>query len=179
MEEQERQNKQRSTLKYYADGGLRLLKVDLFFEALKGTWIRRIAAGNVDEKRILLFSKITGLTTRDLEKGSNFTLNVAKNINNMFWKEVLVVWRKVQRKHIPNIPVEDVLKSYIWENDVFKTTKKDINLKTWCKVGIYYVNDLVHLEEGRFITFKELKDMYGLRSNFLEYYRILSTIKHL
>ena len=40
----------------YADGGLRLFKVDLFFEALKGTWIRRIAAGNVDEKGILLFS---------------------------------------------------------------------------------------------------------------------------
>ena len=150
----------------YADGGLRLFKVDLFFEALKGTWIRRIAAGNVDEKGILLFSKITGLTTRDLEKGPNFTLNVAKNINNMFWKEVLVVWRKVQRKHTPNT-VEDVLKSCMWENDVFKTTKKDINLKTWCKAGIYYVTDLVHLEEGRFMTLKELKDMYGLRSFFL------------
>ena len=77
---------------------------------MKGTWIRRIAAGNVDEKGTLLFSKITGLTIRDLEKGSNFSLNVAKNINNMFWKEVLVVWRKIQRKHIPNT-VEDVLKS--------------------------------------------------------------------
>ena len=61
---------------------------------------------------------------------------------------------------------------------MFKTTKKDFNLKTWCKAGIYYVNDLVHLEEGRFMTLKELKDMYGLRSNFLEYYRILSTIKN-
>ena len=71
----------------------------------------------------------------------------------MFWKEVLVVWRKVQRKHTPNT-VEDVLKSCIWENDVFKTTKKDFNLKTWCKAGIYYVNDLVHLEEGRFMTLR-------------------------
>ena len=77
----------------------------------------------------------------------------------MFWKKVFVVWRKIQRTHIPNT-VEDVLKSCKWENDVFKTTKKDINLKTRCKVGIYYVNDLVHLEEGRFMTLMELKNMY-------------------
>ena len=44
----------------YADGGLRLFKVDLFFEALKCTWIRRIVSGNVDEKGFLLFNKITG-----------------------------------------------------------------------------------------------------------------------
>ena len=93
----------------------------------------------------------------------------------MFRKQALVVWRKIQRKHIPNT-VEDVSKSCIWENDVFKTTKKDINLKTWCNAGIYYVNDLVHIEEGRFMTLMELKDTYGLRSIFLEYYRILSTI---
>ena len=160
----------------YVDGGLRLFKVDLFFEALKSTWIRRIVTGNVDEKGLLLFSKITGLTIKDFEKGSNFTLNVAKNINNMFWKEVLVAWCKIQRKHIPNT-VEDILRSCIWENDVFKTMKKSINLKTWCKAGIYYVNDLVHIE-GRFMTLRELKDTYGLRSNFLEYYRVLSTIKN-
>ena len=88
----------------------------------------------------------------------------------MFWKEVLVVWRKIQRKHIPST-VEDVLKSCIWENDVFKTTKKDMNLKTWCKAGIYYVNDLVHLEEGRFMTFK---DIYGLES----FFSILKILMH-
>ena len=81
----------------YADGGLRLFKVDLFFEALKCTWIRRIVSGNVDEKGFLLFNKITGLTITDLEKGSNFTSNVSKNTGNLFWKEVLVVWHKIQR----------------------------------------------------------------------------------
>ena len=54
------------------------------------------------KKEFCCFSKITGLTIRDLEKGSNFTLNVAKNINNMFWKEVLVVWIEIQ-KSIPKI----------------------------------------------------------------------------
>ena len=49
-----------------------MFKVDLFFEALKCTWIRRIVSGNVDEKGFLLFNKITGLTITDLEKGSNF-----------------------------------------------------------------------------------------------------------
>ena len=74
--------------------------------------------------------------------------------------------------------IEDVLKSCIWDNDMLKTSKRTINLKTWCKVGIYYVTDLVHVEEGQFMTLIELRDKYGLRSNFLEYYRVLSTIKN-
>ena len=49
--EKEGQDNQRSTRKYYADGCLRLFKIDLFFEAFKVIWIRRIAATNVDEKR--------------------------------------------------------------------------------------------------------------------------------
>ena len=61
---------------------------------------------------------------------------------------------------------------------MFKTSKRTINLKTWCNVGIYYVTDLVHVEEGCFMTLIELRDKYGLRSNFLEYYRVLSTIKN-
>ena len=56
----------------YADDGLRLFKIDLFFEALKCTWIRRIVSGNVDEKGFLLFNKITGLPITDLEKGFKF-----------------------------------------------------------------------------------------------------------
>ena len=59
---------------------------------------------------------------------------------------------------------------------MFKTTKKDINLKTWCKAGIYYVNDLVYIEKGWFMMLMELKDTYDLLLLF-EYYRILSTIR--
>ena len=115
------------------------------------------------------FPKIT-----DLEKGSNFTLNVAKHINNVFLKKILVVWRKIQRKHISNT-VEDIVTSCIWENDVFKTTKTattttkqnktNISLKTWYKAGIYYVNDLVRIEGG-FMTLIDLKITYGLQSFF-------------
>ena len=56
----------------------------------------------------------------------------------MFWMEVFVVWHEIPRKRTPDT-VEDDLKSCIWGNDVFKTTKKDINLKTRCKAGIYYM----------------------------------------
>ena len=58
---------------------------------------------------------------------------------------------------------------FIWDNNVFKTSKRTINLKSRCSVGIYYVTDLVHLEEGCFMTLLEI---------FLEYYRVVSTIKN-
>ena len=61
---------------------------------------------------------------------------------------------------------------------MFKTSTRTMILKSWCNVGIYYVTDLIHVEEGRFMMLIELRDKYGLRSNFLEYYRVLSTIKN-
>ena len=57
----------------FADGGLRLVKVDVFFEALKCTWIRRIASGNIDDKGLTLFKEFTGLKINDLEKGAMHT----------------------------------------------------------------------------------------------------------
>ena len=48
------------------------------------------------KKDFCCLNKITGLTIMNLEKGSNFTSNVSKNTENLFWKEVLVVWHKIQ-----------------------------------------------------------------------------------
>jgi len=160
----------------YADGGLRLIKVDLFFEALKSTWIRRIASGNIDDKEKVLFSKITGLDVNDLEKGTNHTLKVAKDVQNCFWKDVLTAWGKIKQKHTP-ITLEDFLKSGIWENDLFKIGGKEFNFKKWRNAGIYYVTDLVNERETRFSFRHEIESKYDLRINPLEFNSVLCSVK--
>ena len=157
-------------------GGLRLFKVDVFFKALKCTWIRRIVNGTIDEKGMMLFSKLTGLNYDDLEKGANHTLNVARNVKNVFWKEVLVEWSNVKRKHIPST-IDDVLKSCIWDTENIKIGGKEISYQNWRKAGIYSVSDLVHIENNRFLLLHEIKAKYDLTLNFLEYNSLLCAIK--
>ncbi len=160
----------------FADGGLRLVKVDLFFEALKCTWIRRIVSGNVDEKGLNLFKQFTGIDINDLEKGSMFTYNVAKTVRNIFWKEVLLAWYKVKKQHIP-ITCDDVLKSSLWNNEYFKIGGKEFNYKRWTNRGIHFVTDLIHPNENRFLLLQEIREKYGLISNFLEYNSVLQAVK--
>ena len=160
----------------YSEGGLRLVKVDLFFEALKCTWIRRIVNGNIDAKGLMLFSILTGIHINDLEKGANYTINVAKNSQNVFWKEVLLAWSKVKKKHNPNT-IDDVLRSCLWENEWFKIGGAEINYKKWRTAGIDFVSDLVHVNQNRFLFLHEIETNYGLRLNFLEYNSVIRAIK--
>ena len=68
----------------FPDGGLRLPKVDIFFNALKCTWIRCILNANIDERGLTLFSLLTNVNCDDLEKGASHTLKKATNTKNVF-----------------------------------------------------------------------------------------------
>ena len=160
----------------YADGGLRLIKVDLFFEALKSTWIRRIATGNIDEKESVLFSKITGIDIYDLEKGVNHTKRIAEDIQNDFWKDVLFAWSKVKKNHSPKT-LEDILKSSIWDNEHFKIGGKEFNLKKWRDAGINFVADIVNENDHCFFSLQDLEIKYDIKINPLEFNSVLRAIK--
>ena len=161
----------------YPDGGLRLVQVDLFFEALKCTWIRRILNGNIDNKGFILFSKLTGMNIDDLEKGASYTLRVASKVKNAFWREVLVSWSKIKSKHVP-VVLDDILKSCLWNNEHFKIGGKEFNYKKWRVAGIVFVTDLIHAYENRFLFWNEIEARYGFRTNYLEYNSVINAIKN-
>jgi len=158
------------------DGGLRLIKVDLFFEALKSTWIRRIVTGNIDDKENVLFSKITGVNIYDLEKGANHTHSLAEDIQNAFWKDVLLAWAKIKRNHSPET-LEDVLKSSIWDNEQFKIGGKEFNFKKWREAGIYFVADIINENDHCFYSHNDLESKYNIRVNPLDYNCVCRAIK--
>jgi hypothetical protein len=160
----------------YSQGGLRLVNVDLFFQLLKSTWIRRIVNGNIDANGLVLFSKFTGMNIADLEKGANYTLTVARKTKNIFWKEILLSWSKLKKKHIPNT-LDDVLKSYLWDNDLFQIGGKEINYKKWRTAGIDFISDLVHTDKNRFLFLNEIEVKYGLKINPLDYNGVLRSVK--
>ena len=160
----------------FADGGLRLFKIDLFFEALKCTWIRRIVNGNIDEKGMSMFRIFTKLDMDGLEEGAMHTYNIAKTVKNDFWKEVLLAWSKVKKRNSPST-VGEMLKMRLWNNDYVKVGGKEIDYKRWKRAGIHYIADLIHVEENRFLTFREVNVKYGLNLNFLEYNSVLHAIK--
>ena len=56
---------------------------------------------------------------------------------------------------------------------------KTIFLSEWFRKGILSINELLN-ENGNVLTFQESRDKYSCKSNFLQYYQVVSAIpKHL
>ena len=78
--------KQTTIIKQYEDGGLKMLNVMAFMEALKLAWIRRLLTEDckwqIFIQQYLEIDKLTGCNTKYLEK-------VISELPNCFWKDVL------------------------------------------------------------------------------------------
>ena len=72
-----------------------------------------------------VFTNLTGMDIYDLEKGANHTNNLVKDVQNAFWKDVLLAWAKVKQNHTPET-LEDILKSSIWDNKEFKIGEENL-----------------------------------------------------
>ena len=67
-------------------------------------------------------------------------------------------------------------KSVLWFNEKLKVDKKPMHLKEWCKNNIYLVNSLLD-EEGNIMTYEQFKNIYAIRTNFLEFLGVTQAVK--
>ena len=67
-------------------------------------------------------------------------------------------------------------KSVFWFNEKLKVDKKPMHLKEWCKNNIYLVNSLLD-EEGNIMTYEQFKNIYAIRTNFLEFLGVTQAVK--
>lgn len=164
--------KQCVIIKDYCEGGLKMINLSAFIASLKITWVRRliinpgkwsfIQSENLNLKHVTSF-------------GDNFIETSKNNLSNMFWKDVLQSYQLLLKKNDPNT-VEEFLSTPVFNNNLFKIGNKPIFYKEWCRKGILTINDLVN-DKGDFYSVQDLEDLYNIKSNFLNYYSIVSVIK--
>lgn len=63
-----------------------------------------------------------------------------------------------------------------WNNCHFLIEGKPLYLKHWANKHVYFINDLI-VENGNFLQFTDFKNIFDIRSNFLEYNSVISAIK--
>ena len=164
--------KQSVLIKDYCDGGLKMVNLSAFIASLKITWIRRLLTSP---------GKWSSIQTKDINLknitsfGDSYIDNSIKNVSNLFWKDVLNSYQWLLRKNEPTSVVE-FLSTPIFNNNFFKVGDKPVFYKGWCGNGILTVNDLIN-DNGDFFSEQDLKKLFNIKSNFLNYQSIISTIK--
>ena len=143
-----------------------MIKIDSFVTALKVTWFRRHIAHTDCSWSSLSNIDISSLLT----KGGNYAHIKAYEINNPFWKDMLLSWKQFcQAVEIETL--EEILYSPIWFNSNLNRGH-NLFIKEWHDKGIRNVIDLLNAE-GQFYHFNELKDTYDIHGTFLDYQSIL------
>ena len=91
---------------------------------------------------------------------------------NNIWNEIWLQW--CMENHRNDIDtVELILNQNLWFNSHIRKNKKVIFLKEWENRGMRWISDLLYENDTnnslRFLSQKELEDMYDLKTDFLTY----------
>ena len=159
----------------YKNGGLRLINIDYFIEALKAGWVRRIFdeqnKGIWKEFYLEKFNAFGGKLIQE----SNLHIQNCSQITkeNMFLRDVLAGWCKINNSESTQV----ITKEIIWNNSQIKCNNKILFYHDWYEKGIKLIEHIYDFRVQRFYTLEQLQNLYNIhQKDFLKYYNIVSNI---
>ena len=65
----------------------------------------------------------------------------------------------------------------IWHNSMIRIDNRPFFYKSWFKAGVKEVKDLLDADQS-FMSYTTFMAKYKIQTNYLEYYKVLSALKH-
>lgn len=148
------------------EAGLKSLDVESQAKALRIPWIYRILnnTGWADYAQ-MFYEKIGGL---------NFILRCHYSISKL--PEIPLFYSNLL-KYAHELFVTPYSEYILWNNKHITVNNLSIYFKDWHIKGVVYVQDLCK-EDGTWLSFAEFTAKYGIRSNYLRYFGIVSAVKN-
>ena len=147
-----------------------MLNLHNFVPALKITWLPRLYQ-NPEAPWAKLARTLIGPYDQVILLGSNYSKMIARKIDNKFWKIFLDSWRALIEglgNHRKDLPLP------IWYNT--QLSNHYLYCPEWYKGGIISIADLL-TSNGNIVTETDLNTVYNIKSTFLEYHRVIRSIK--
>ena len=156
-------------IKPYEEGGLKMIKVNYFIEALKISWIRRITQKTTKLTYLLesSFPNILNFT----KYGLHYIREKLRTIDNKFWYDTFQAWISFSNNVRPET-WNELLTEPIWYNIHLKVGGKPIFYKNYAEKGVLYISDLID-ENGNFYDINYIKEAYQINTNFIEFHGII------
>ena len=145
--------------------GLGSIDVKSKYKALKMPWIHRIIQGKGWNDIILEYFEPMG--------GIEFLLRCNYDTDYLEWipkfyKEMLDYFKSIRYVYDGE--------NIIWNNKYITVDRKSIFWKDWFEKGVIFIQDFLNIN-GTWMSFQEFTSKYKIRTNFLKYLGILSSVK--
>ena len=155
-------------------GGIRMVDIDIMFKALKLAWIPRLLTpGNQNWKTVpdYYLRKFGGL---NFLLRCNYDAKYIKSIP-LFYRNILVYFSELKTLY----SFDQAQNIILFNNKEILVDSKTFFIREWFKKGILSIQDLLH-NTGQPMTYQEFTNKYSCKTNFLQYYQVISAIpKHL
>ena len=155
----------------YIKGGLQMINLDNFIMAQKLVWIKRLSTSEAPWTNLLSASvSVKRLYTL----GPMWSKILSEKTSNLFWKDVFKAWC-IYLKQL-DFKNTELLIVPLWYNSQISTG--ELFYPHWYQAGLTMPLDMLK-SDGNIFTMLELRHVFGIKTNFLEYYRIERIIKQL
>ena len=150
-----------------------MVNMNAFITALKTIWLRKIITDNNSPWSIIL--QLMTDTKIVFNLGTHFiTEKILPKIKNFFWRDVFSSHIQIVTKNTPT-EIQQFPTIPIFSNENIKIGDKTVYYKLCLENGIKFINDLTN-NDGSFYTYDELKAIYNVTINFLQYSGLIRTI---
>ena len=158
-----------SLCKPYSEGGLEMIEVDVYVDALKATRIRRIIKSS--HSWTSLFQEKTSEGRCLLEMNGDSLVKFSKQVKNPFWAEVLRAFAKVSNGI--TLEPENINRCGLWYSDITKYRTSCIS--AWRRKGLSYVSDVID-DKGQILSFQHIKQSFGIQGSYLDYIGLIRSL---
>lgn len=160
--------KRKYSIQKIENGGIGLPDVNVFIQALKLSWIRKLLLKNTKWKIIL---ETLCPEVKDLNSFGSKKFIFSKC--NQFWRDVFNAYDKLN-SHI-ELDNEDITAEPIFLNSKFKINNSHFCFKAWIAKDLFLVGDILDVN-GNFLSYETLVGL-GIQTNYIHYLGCVRAIK--
>ena len=152
-----------------------MLDFTLFDKALKIVWVKRLCANDKRPWKFILLALLSNVGSKLLFR-CNYNIQYLPLNENLpkFCRDIISHWQKMNNTN-PKTK-GDVLNQIIWNNQHIRVNKASVFFPGLKKVGIENLSCLFDDESNTLMTFTTFMQKYNVKSNFLQYYSLVSAI---
>ena len=156
----------------YENGGLRMIDIKIFNQALKSGWIKKYLDRENHGKWKLLFDlELKNFGGEEIFRGNLNKEDLSKYIKipETFTSEILHIWTDI--KYEANISSIEQLKAQnLWQNSLIRVGNRPIHYGPWSSKGVKTVGHLIKEEISFLICFSDFTERYNVKTNFLTFH---------
>ena len=159
----------------YNKGGLKMIDIASFNEALKMKWVKSYLDDQDTRKWKLFFNHRLAQFGGKLVFWGNLSPKDVRllNLRDPFLAEIMEYWTTLNYKD-NNL---DFTSAQIWHNSLIRIENKPIFYKSWFTAGVKDVKDILDTDGKSILSYTAFTAKYKIKTNFLEFYKVVSAVK--